>query len=874
MTNKQIKNLVFYTFESETGPRTQACVFYEDGTVENTNYEIGKEYAVALYNQQIAEIENSNKINDKQYVYKVTGEEFEKKFQDFRTKDHPYEIVKEEKKVALVPKEETAMVPVQKKKANQSKTSIKEDAKEETVSKPKEIEKLSTEAIEEKENEKSSSSLENEEADLTGIDESDISVTTPEKDDNGIEELTPELLPKASSEEESTSKGNETDTEPLKEVAKKSFKDKVKNLLLTITGVKAANKIREKIKEQRSKIIEKKEKNKAAKKTEPKEKSTSAFMDFLMTITGVKAANKIKEKSKEAKKKLQEKRNEARAASKDKTKKKGLFKRLGQRVTSFATALALLILPGCTSEKSNKSSEKPSVKLEEIKAMNTDDLIQDSITFTKLINASQSTIQQEFMNGVSKTLDDYNITFANAYIEPGKNIRAALSWNEVVAMATVYNNYSKKQLQEIFNGAELDTVKLQDAYKTASLQLMGAYVIETRTQPVDMSNLLNSKAAKDFYQKYHELFLQCKETTGIVQINKVNEFYRELYKDFPITSEVREEGISHADSRDSIEPYKFAIIPMVSASEILFQNLEIDQTLADQAIDYLNDIGICNRANDIIEKAALVSLTTESNTDYANYNTLRTAKELELKDKGAYIIDDEHRDISYLDRFKKQVNVAFDYNGNRFNGMLKYKDNSSYQYEEGNKTTTSDRQEAVSASSEEQVKEAEEKATEEINKENEEARKEAEKKLEEELRRQQELEDEKRKQQENEVAKDDKDLQDKIDEANDKIDNGDKVNEDDFGDHDVDFDDDHSNENGDLDDSVKDITTDPSGDQTGEPLPDPNEEDNSSSSTDQTIIEEEEPYIPTSNEALADAIIEQMAQEQKKENVKEYVYHL
>ena len=65
-------------------------------------------------------------------------------------------------------------------------------------------------------------------------------------------------------------------------------------------------------------------------------------------------------------------------------------------------------------------------------------------------------------------------------------------------------------------------------------------------------------------------------------------------------------------------------------------------------------------------------------------------------------------------------------------------------------------------------------------------------------------------------------MQDKIDDANDKIENGDKVNEDDFGDHNVEFDDEHSNENGDLDESIKDITTSPENDKTNEELPDPN----------------------------------------------------
>ena len=73
-------------------------------------------------------------------------------------------------------------------------------------------------------------------------------------------------------------------------------------------------------------------------------------------------------------------------------------------------------------------------------------------------------------------------------------------------------------------------------------------------------------------------------------------------------------------------------------------------------------------------------------------------------------------------------------------------------------------------------------------------------------------------------------MQDRIDDANDQIDqnhdsdpsNDRPVNEDDFGDHNVHFDDDHQDGNGNLNDSVENITTDPTGDQTDQPLPDPN----------------------------------------------------
>ena len=73
--NKEIKNIVFYTFESETGPRTQTCIFYMDGSVKNTNEEEGRELQEALKKGEITPRDPS-----KVHVYKMTGEILERDF--------------------------------------------------------------------------------------------------------------------------------------------------------------------------------------------------------------------------------------------------------------------------------------------------------------------------------------------------------------------------------------------------------------------------------------------------------------------------------------------------------------------------------------------------------------------------------------------------------------------------------------------------------------------------------------------------------------------------------------------------------------------------------------------------------------------------
>ena len=138
--------------------------------------------------------------------------------------------------------------------------------------------------------------------------------------------------------------------------------------------------------------------------------------------------------------------------------------------------------------------------------------------------------------------------------------------------------------------------------------------------------------------------------------------------------------------------------------------------------------------------------------------------------------------------------------------------------------------------------------------------------------------DSKKQEYEDKIRQDEKDLQDKIDEANKNQNSGGKVNESDFGDHDVDFDNNHSDKDGNLDDSVKDITTDPSGDKTDEPLPDPNSDYESSNAstneTSQNIYEYEEPYTQMSKEEIAEAIVEQMATPSEDISAKVYTYHV
>ncbi len=481
-----------------------------------------------------------------------------------------------------------------------------------------------------------------------------------------------------------------------------------------------------------------------------------------------------------------------------------------------------------------------------------------------LLERTKSATQKTAMNNLGAAMDGFNNTFAHYYIEEGVDVRPALKFDEVVALQLAYNDYNKDQLRAYFNGADIRSDDLSRAYKDASLQLMGAYAIENREHPVDMSMLIESQEGKDFYNRYHEAFLKAKEATGDEKIRLVQEFYKMIHEDFAISQKERTEGISHAENYDRIEAYQLSVVPMVAAGEMMWQNLAVDATLTDEEVKFFNDFGLCNFADETFERAEYITLAAETDKENPTYDEYRQAFIDYYTRLGIYYIDDEHRELTLLQSFQDAVNWHFQQDGEWVWGgktwtetttrtEVKHWEEKTTKYWEEETRTKKDIPDNVKREIDEQIE-----------KENQREKEKAEKEAEKNRQKMQEEADKHAKEVEQEVKEDEKDLQDKIDQANDQIDENNKdndtsndkpVNENDLG-HGVDFDDDHSDENGNLDNSVENITTDPTGDKTNEPLPDPNEtgkdfdakgESMNVQSSGNNIVEYEEPVDDNSN---------------------------
>lgn len=737
---KKVANIVFYKFFSEKEDvqiREQACIFYDDGTVASVSVDEAVELAHQIaVEEKIKTKEEFRESVNKTRIHVMSGEDFERRFQEF--------VVKPKEEEKATPATTPVVAPVVRPAAPVVTPRVTPAAPKVVPAAP---------------------------------------VVTPK--------VTPELKP-APRVVPTTPKTTTTPKVTTEEPVVKTPTPKVAPVVVPIIPA-TTPKVTPRV-------------TPAATPTPKGVKVTSA-----PGITPTVAAAKTTPAKPKKKKNIFQ-----RAI--DKLKKNKVVRNIAIGATALAIALFGYSC-GARHTQVGQIINPPAIEQTMLQ--------ETSQEFLNLLKQTKNQTQKDSMIHASYMMDNFNTTFANAYMQPGSDVKAALTWDEMMALNLAYNDYSPEELSAMFNGAEVDATTFSNAYKNGTLQLMGAYVIADDEDPVNSYKFLRDEQQQEFVKKYEYLFYAAKNAeTEEQMIERVNIFYAELHKDFPITDEVRTQGISHAEGREQIEPYKLAVTPIVAASEMMFQNLDIDHTLSDKAIAYFNDLGLCNLADSIFEKAMYITLTDETDEKNPTYDQFKAIKIAELEAEDSYNIGDEERDLSQLDEFKYWVNG---YYLEKF-GYVKeagrtttstHTSTHTTTRTETTTTTTDSREEAVQQAGEQKVQQAEDAVDAELERQNEEARRQAEAEAEAERQRQQAAADEERRQQEEQVRQDEEDLQEDINNANQTIENGGTVNEDDFGDHNVQFDDEYSDENGNLDSTVENITTDGTGAVDGdEELPD------------------------------------------------------
>lgn len=774
--NKRILNIVFYKFYGEKETDKKACIFYADGTVANVSFDDGIDACEEICRVNQIKTKNAFKemINNN-IVHVMSGKEFEKRFNSFLPTVP--EVTKDEQEVVANSQITTPIV---------------------TPIVPAKHEKI-------------------ESKETTGKD-----VDAEIEDEDFVE--TGHEIPEIKDEQ----KQEKTHTVVAPVVAAATVGA---GLGAAAVAAHEASK-----KENGGSSVEV---DKVQSKTTPEEKETK-----VEPVSKVETPKEIKDTSDAEETGIENDEETGKkkgffARIKDKLKKNKLIKRIGICVTALAVGLGLY---GCAAKKtlagemynSNIPSMETTIDKDDfytashvLYRYNNDKY--DDYGYNQLLEVTHNKFQREQMVNVRDALVGFNDIFARNYVENG--VRPSLKWDEVVAMHSAYNDWTKEEIRAYFNGAEIHSEDMSRAYKDASLQLMGAYAIETRENPVDVSMLIDSEEGKEFYERYHEAFLQCKEATGDERQEKVKEFYDMVRRDFPVTEPVRTEGISHAENYEKLEPYMLSVVPMISATEMMYQNLPKDYTLNDKEVAWFNDLGLCNRADKTFERIETITLMAEEDNKNPLYEQFRATMIEILKNNDMYYVDDETRELTKLESFQDAVNWHIKEKG--FPGGTGSKKPTAT----AKPTTTTTTEQVVETHTETETTYHEEitrvekpipasvkaQIDAEIAAENARAKAEAERQAEAERRRLQEEADREAARIREQVRRDEEEMQKLIEQANDKIDDGKTVNEDDFGDHGVEFDDEYQDGKGNLDDSVENITTDPTGDQTGKPLPDPNQ---------------------------------------------------
>ena len=524
----------------------------------------------------------------------------------------------------------------------------------------------------------------------------------------------------------------------------------------------------------------------------------------------------------------------------------------------------------------SKDEEKDSTEVKKYD----DNIYYKNYTFDQLLEVTTNPAQKKAMKNIGDALEWYNGPFADQFVEEDKDIRTALTWDEMVALQMAYNDYSKYDLHAIFNGSEVDSNQLTNAYKNATLQLICAYILEDEDSLLDVSKFIHDEESIAFVQKYQNLLEAVKNSSGEERTQNEKAFVNELETDFPITDEERVEGISHADI-DITESKKLAIAPIVQAFELIERN---GFSLDSKQFNYFDTLGLCNLAEAKFDKIETITLACcEVDKTNPTYEQFKEAKIKILIEKNIYVIDDKHRDVSQYDKFKERVDGNYEltdegfleikvwYETNTYTVVKKWKVTTTKKKHKTEKIETDDRDKAVKEAGEDKVKKAEDRVDKETEEENKKLKEEGEEQAKETQEERQKEEDQKKEELEEEVKKDDEDLQEDIKDANDKINENNKdedttndtpVNESDFDDHDVQFDPDDSNDNGDLNDSVKDTTTDGNESHDYNDLPDPNE---TGAAFDEAYEEEEVVENESSHEESAPAPKEEPAPAPKEE---------
>lgn len=297
----------------------------------------------------------------------------------------------------------------------------------------------------------------------------------------------------------------------------------------------------------------------------------------------------------------------------------------------------------------------------------------DSI-YTALYEANMNADKKKAINSIWKYINDYNLKVSENHISKNSSTKLGLKWNEVVAEYLAYNNLSQQAINNIFDTYKFDSNVFIDAYKSGFNQEVLAHTVQI--EPSGKSNIIKSQKGKNFYEKYESIVIYYNSTKGGSQKSKYAEkFYKQLQEDF---------DFNKSNIKD-VEKYKLSIMPMIKAMNQMTSKLDLDNKLSEAEKDYFNKLSSANMIKskfiNIENKLTSYQIANKALGEYQDeisYKKLKNLAIKELKKNNAYqVANNSDRNIKDHKEYKK--NVSYEVASNN-----KKKDVSSTDSKENN----------------------------------------------------------------------------------------------------------------------------------------------------------------------------------------------
>ena len=252
---------------------------------------------------------------------------------------------------------------------------------------------------------------------------------------------------------------------------------------------------------------------------------------------------------------------------------------------------------------------------------------------------SDSSSRTNFVKAIIAYLQRYNGVVSHQYYEEGKGALAH-TWDEVEIQKLMFNDYNEQQLINIYGNYKIDRDKLFNDYLMYIKEETQAHIIQGNSLCKDM--LFESDEARFFYDKFESYVINYNRASNNDDKRLIaEEFFKTIRRKFDF------------DDYDTtkIKSYYLSITPIVNAMNLICADKK-DVILSEDELGYFNDMFFEDIVNNKINNIA--AIVNSVNSDDDNYQKLKEAAIEKLSDDKLYDIY-ENRDITDYAKYKKNI---------------------------------------------------------------------------------------------------------------------------------------------------------------------------------------------------------------------------